>query len=104
MKIKQLCNFHRVEACSEDIRNDWVEEINAAIEKGKGRSFGNSRDDQLAEEDLPKELPGDVEPVTFPDDLAEYCQVKGALKPDFENFGFCPNRLDLLPLPPHPSP
>ena len=79
MKIKQLCNFDRVEACSEDIRDDWVEEINAAIEKGKGRSFGNSPDDQLAEEDLPKELPGDVEPVPFPDGLAEYCQVRDGI-------------------------
>ena len=69
----------RVAACSEDIRNDWVEEINAAIEKGKGRSFGNSPDDQLTEEDLPKELPGDVEPVPFPDGLAEYCQVRDGI-------------------------
>ena len=68
----------RVAACSEDIRNDWVEEIEAAIEKGK-RCFGNSPDDQLTEKDLPKELPGAVEPVHFPDGLAEYCQVRDCI-------------------------
>ena len=52
-----------MEAGSQDIRNDWVEEINDAIEMGKGRNFGNSPDDQLTEEDFPKELPGNVEPV-----------------------------------------
>ena len=62
-----------MEASSEDIRNDWVEEINAAIEMGKERNFGT-----LPEEDLPKvdkELPGNVEPVFYPDSLADYCQV-----------------------------
>ena len=50
-----------------------MEEINAAIEMGKERNFGT-----LSEEDLPKvdkELPGNVEPVFYPDSLADYCQV-----------------------------
>ena len=68
-----------MEASSEDIRNDWVEGINAAIEMGKGRNFDSPPDpDQMsAEEDSleVEELPGDVEPVPYPDGLADFCQV-----------------------------
>ena len=68
-----------MEASSEDIRNDWVEGINVAIEIGKGRNFDSPSDpDQMsAEEDSleVEELPGDVEPVPYPDGLADFCQV-----------------------------
>ena len=79
-------NFERVEASSEDIRNDWVEEINAAIEMGKGRNFDSPPPDpeQLsAEKDLPtvdEELPGDLEPVSYPDGLADFCQVSDSIQ------------------------
>ena len=60
-------------ASSQDIRNDWVEEINAAIEMGKERNFGTFPEDDLPKVDV--ELPGNVEPVFYPDYLADCCQV-----------------------------
>ena len=54
-----------------DIRNDWVEEINAAIETR--RSHIHSETSMILDAEI--ELPGDVEPVPFPDDLAPLRQV-----------------------------
>ena len=53
-----------------------MEEINAAIEMGKRRNFFTPEDQLSAEGDFTKELPGDVEPVYFPNSLADFCQVK----------------------------
>ena len=60
-----------MQASSVDIRNDWVEEINAAIETR--RSHIHSETSMILDAEI--ELPGDVEPVPFPDDLAPLCQV-----------------------------
>ena len=53
-----------------------MDEINAAIEMGRGRNFVTPEDQLSAEGDLAKELPGDIEPVYFPKSLADFCQVK----------------------------
>ena len=63
----------RVRASTEDIRNDWVEEISAAIEKEKKKGHNGAFHE---EPKVVAELPGDVAPVWFPDDLADCCQVK----------------------------
>ena len=63
----------RVRASTEDIRNDWVEEISAAIEKEKKKGHNRAFHE---EPKVVAELPGDVAPVWFPDDLADFCQVK----------------------------
>ena len=60
-----------MQASSVDIRNDWVEEINAAIETR--RSHIHAETSMILDAEI--ELPGDVEPVPFPDDLAPLCQV-----------------------------
>ena len=49
-----------------------MEEINAAIETR--RSHIHSETSMILDAEI--ELPGDVEPVPFPDDLAPLCQVK----------------------------
>ena len=63
----------RVRASTEDIRNDWVEEISAAIEKEKKKGHNGAFHE---EPKIVAELHGDVAPVWFPDDLADFCQVK----------------------------
>ena len=72
--------FHltRVRASSEDIRNDWVEEINAAIIEIKKRFRTPEPDEDLDEPD--EELPGDVEPLFFPNSLSLVCQVFQCLR------------------------
>ena len=94
-----------MEASSEDIRNDWVEGINAAIEMGKGRNFDSPPDpDQMsAEEDSleVEELPGDVEPVPYPDGLADFCQVIDSIQ--WIKIDFATRQCMLYPLKPQSS-
>ena len=65
---------------SEQLRDVCVEEIEAAIEKYK-----EARKTLAVEEDVKEKIMmsmmsvedvGDVKPVIFPNDLADYCQVK----------------------------
>ena len=62
-----------MQASSVDIRNDWVEEINAAIIEIKKRFRTPEPEEDLDEAD--EELPGDVEPLFFPNSLSLVCQV-----------------------------
>ena len=65
---------------SEQLRNACVEEIEAAIER-----YNEARKTLAVSEDVNEKMMmammsveevGDVKPVPFPNDLAEYCQVK----------------------------
>ena len=67
----------RVRASTEDIRNDWVEEISAAIEKERKKGHNGALHE---EPKIVADLHGDVAPVWFPDDLSDFCQVKEQIK------------------------
>ena len=65
-------------ASNEDVRNDWIEEINEAIGKfNRSQStFGRAASANKVSQDKTIEEIGDREPVWFPYAMAAFCQVE----------------------------